>query len=73
MNDNELLKWIEYGLKTKLEETYETQIKPKMLEILDQRKDEIIAGIAVQIMREVRISEHGNILRIEVDTKNVKE
>lgn len=50
---------IENGLKQKIEERYEV-LKKQVIADLDSKKVEIVAGIALEVMRQVRIEGAGN-------------
>lgn len=68
LNDKTLEKALHDALTARLNEAYDNEIRPKLIQDLDARKSEIIAGLVLHLLREVSIEQMGNIMKIEVRT-----
>lgn len=61
-------------LKKELTKVFEVEfekIKEEFLKSIDKQKDEILAGITLHFMRRMEMTRHGEILTIELRTKEV--
>ncbi len=67
---DKLITTIERVIKEEAETIFEKH-KQEMIKDLDERKDQIIAGICINIMEHVRIQDFGNTLQIEVKTEKL--
>lgn len=70
-NKDKIIEAIENSIKQEATVEFE-RAKKEMIERLDKRKDEIIAGISISIMEYVMIERMGNQLVIRIETQKLK-